>query len=651
MKRRLHVRNVAGFLAAAALSWMGPSQIARAKDNPPPRSNDITTWDLASFFDFLNGHQDLREQLNRDPRLVKNQQFLQDHPDLQTYLQQHPAVTEEIKESPREFMEQENRYAQLAYQKNAGAYRPERPDADDRGDRDRDRRDADGRRDFNDLDRDDRARFGNRGELARFDQFLDGHREIAEQLRRNPALANNQQFLQTHPALQSFLQSHPGISQQLAQNPDAFMQRENRYDAREEFREGDRDRDRMGNRCVKAKFDRFLDKHPDIERDLRKNPPQADNEEYVKAHPALQAFYQEHPEVRHEISLHENAFMRAENRYDAREEAREGDRDRDRNRGVLATFDRFLDQHPDIERDLRKNPPQADNEEYVKAHPALQAFYQEHPEVRHEISLHENAFMRAENRYDAREEARNRDRNDDLDLQADNNRRDRDDNRGVRDRDDAVRDRDDAVRDRDDARRGNNNPQGVRGDRDTTRSRDLASFDRFLDSHRETAEQLRRNPSLVNDKQFVQNHPALQAYLQQNQGVREEITENPNQFMRQENQFDRHEDMDRGRWQQAANFREFLSGHASISQELSRDPSKANDPKYLKSRPDFQTYLKAHPDVQTALSQDPHSFMKSVQQPATGTTGTTTGTSTGTTGTTTGTTKPPTTPETKPPKP
>ncbi|HWY43107.1 MAG TPA: hypothetical protein VNX66_06405 [Candidatus Sulfotelmatobacter sp.] len=49
--------------------------------------------------------------------------------------------------------------------------------------------------------------------------------------------------------------------------------------------------------------------------------------------------------------------------------------------------------------------------------------------------------------------------------------------------------------------------QGTRPaqDRDTTRG-ELLSFDNFLDQHREIAEQLRKIPSLVNDKEFVKTY-------------------------------------------------------------------------------------------------------------------------------------------------
>src|SRR5882757_1231136 len=58
-----------------------------------------------------------------------------------------------------------------------------------------------------------------RAQLAAFDQFLDGHAEVAEQLRKDPALMKNDEFRQNHPALQEFLQQHPGIREEFAENP------------------------------------------------------------------------------------------------------------------------------------------------------------------------------------------------------------------------------------------------------------------------------------------------------------------------------------------------------------------------------------------------------------------------------------------------
>src|ERR1700752_2014138 len=54
-----------------------------------------------------------------------------------------------------------------------------------------------------------------RQELARFDQFLDDHREIAEQLRKDPSLVDNQDHERNHPELQRYLEDHPVIREQL----------------------------------------------------------------------------------------------------------------------------------------------------------------------------------------------------------------------------------------------------------------------------------------------------------------------------------------------------------------------------------------------------------------------------------------------------
>src|SRR6202040_304548 len=78
-------------------------------------------------------------------------------------------------------------------------------------------------------------------------------------------------------------------------------------------------------------------------------------------------------------------------------------------------------------------------------------------------------------------------------------------------------------------------------DSDVTR-RQVAEMDRFLDKHPELAEQLRKDPSLIRNREFVENHPALQEYLQSHPEVREEFRENPSAFMRREERYDRRTD-------------------------------------------------------------------------------------------------------------
>jgi hypothetical protein len=387
-------------------------------------------------------------------------------------------------------------------------------------------------------------------ELSRFDQFLDDHREIADQLRKDPSLVNNDEYLKDHPALQTYLQDHPGIREQIKQNPNAFTHEEARYESRED------NRDREANRQELAHFDQFLDSHRETAEQLRKDPSLVNNDEFVKNHPALQAYLQDHPQVRQDIKENPNVFMHEEARYEVAEDRH----DREANRQELARFDQFLDSHREIAEQLRRDPSLANKDEFVKNHPALQNYLQAHPEVRQDIKENPNAFMHEEARYESREDNHDRDRN----------------------------------------------------------RQELARFDQFLDSHHEIAEQLRKDPSLVNKDEFVKSHPVLEDYLQAHPEVRQDVKENPNAFMQQEARYDHREDgmdLDRGvTHRESANFGEFLGGHSNIAQQLSKDPSLVKNQEYMQNHPELQEYLSAHPEVRQKLMANPQGFVSSAQQ-------------------------------------
>lgn len=321
--------------------------------------------------------------------------------------------------------------------------------------------------------------------------------------------------------------------------------------------------------------------------------------------------------------------------------------DRDTNRSELSSFDRFLDAHPEIAEQVRKDPSLVNKNKFVKNHPALRTYLQDHPGVREEIKENPSAFMHAENRFDRQEDRSGRDANRDVNRDRDANpdvNRDRDANRDTDRNRDANRDTG-TNRDRDiDQDRGANQDrdlgrnrdrdagrvQDSRGDRDTTRG-ELANFDRFLDSHKETGEQIRKNPSLINDPQFVKNHPALQTYLEDHPAIREEVTENPNSFMHAENRYDRQEDrldrrddrtslsMDRktggmDRDAMHRHFGEFLGSHADVAKELSKNPSQVKNQAFVESHPDLKAYLNDNPQVRQELMANPHAFVKSSTQ-------------------------------------
>jgi len=386
-----------------------------------------------------------------------------------------------------------------------------------------------------------------RRDLARFDQFLDSHREDAQQLRRTPSLVDDPQFLQGHPELNGYLQDHPSVKQEISQRPDTFMRLEDQYDHDREARDRDAGaQDRDANRRDAGGQDRDADRR-DTDRDA------------------------DHRDV-----------DRDADRRDADRDAYHRDADRDADRRDVANFDRFLDGHREIAEQVRKDPSLLDKREFVQSHPALQTYLQDNPGVRDQLKQDPNAFMRQEDRYD---------------------------------RDSNLRDRDTGAQGRD------------------ADHRDVAEFDRFLDKHREISEQVRKDPSLLDKREFVQNHPALQDFYRDNPGVRDQLRQDPNAFMRQEDRFDRsgnggdrdamHDHM--------KDFGGFLGGHADIQRDLSRNPSVVKDHDYVQNHAELNTYLTAHPEVRDELMANPQSFVKGAQQygnNGTGTNGSPTGTST-----------------------
>ncbi len=113
-KRHLFVRNAVAILTATPLFWFAPSVNAQSSSPSSQESrtspnSDITRQELARFDQFLDNHQEIAQQLRRDPSLVNDQNYVQGHPELQNFLQDHPGVREEIKENPNYFMRQENR--------------------------------------------------------------------------------------------------------------------------------------------------------------------------------------------------------------------------------------------------------------------------------------------------------------------------------------------------------------------------------------------------------------------------------------------------------------------------------------------------------------------------------------------------------------
>jgi hypothetical protein len=60
---------------------------------------------------------------------------------------------------------------------------------------------------------------------------------------------------------------------------------------------------------------------------------------------------------------------------------------------------------------------------------------------------------------------------------------------------------------------------------------DLRSFERYLDTHWAVADDLYRDPDLINDRSYVRSHPSLQAWLNAHPDAAEAVREQPREFV------------------------------------------------------------------------------------------------------------------------
>ena len=438
-------------------------------------------------------------------------------------------------------------------------------------------------------------------DLATFDDFLDENQGLATQLIANPALASNKDFLNNHPQLQDFLNDHPTIQQQITSNPDAFMDRLARFEHSRQERTDDRgnspNRGANGNqnpdltRREVASMDQFLDSHQDIERQLEVNPSLIKDQAFLQNHPALQAFLNDHSQIQAEFAENPQFFMLRTNRFENSPADQRADNNTDRTnhrnpnpdltRREVASMDQFLDSHQDIERQLENNPSLITNQAFLNNHPQLGAFLKNHSEIQEEFAENPQYFMLRTNRFEGSS----------ADQRADNRANNSSANNPTT----------------------NTSPETERNSNPDLKRGEVASMDQFLDSHDQIERELRNNPSLINNVDYLNKHPELRAFLSSHQEVREEFTENPSLFMNREGQYERTEfrgDTDRDMNQQdVATMDSYLDKHSDEARDLQAYPARVNDSDYLEHHKDLGSFLKKHPQVRAEFTENPRAFM------------------------------------------
>ena len=397
---------------------------AQPQNSPRPQGSpatDASREELANFDQFLANHPILERELQSNPSLVNDSNYVQSEPDLQIFLSHHPNIKAELERDP----------GYLQRHKDMSA-------ADRTGSS------------------------GGNGSLGtedteRMDQFLNAHHDVAQQLKENPALINDSTFLGQHPDLQRFLNENPRVWEEVARNPRYLTQRvtppvgapehhdtakpnplATNYVASNTPPSAPADRvpnwrtSSTSNRAVNpgssppsyatpssgtasiparsnsrvspedvARMDQFLEDHRDIAKQLEKDPLLVTDHKFLDKHKDLRRFFDENVRLREVFADNPQFFtarsgnLRSAESIGTDPSTELADRD-------LAEMEKFLQKHKDIARQLRTNAWMGKEPRYLEHHKDLRRFFDEHAHVQEEFDENPGAFMRRQAEFERR---------------------------------------------------------------------------------------------------------------------------------------------------------------------------------------------------------------------------------------------------------
>jgi hypothetical protein len=352
--------------------------------------------------EFLDEHRDIEQQLELNPALINDPNYLSQHHDLQALLNAHPQIRQEFSANPQYFTQRD----QTSSANGEPNYR----------------------------------------EIGRMDQFLDVHQELRWQLKQNPLLVNDSQYLGQHPELALFLNAHAEVRQEFSEHPEYFDLVEEPAETRRAATNvttatnapttgtpsaprpaatgGEAaapthatadvsdvnhakpsapavDPNREFAKQERTRIDQFLDDHPNITKDLEKNPWLINQSKYLKHHKELERFLAEHPEVRQKVAANPPFFMERQNEGGFEHASADGVwRTMGPNGGLndhdVALMDQFLVKHKKTAKELGKDPMLVTSQHYLDHNKDLRKFFEQHPQILVEFRQNPRNFMQRE---------------------------------------------------------------------------------------------------------------------------------------------------------------------------------------------------------------------------------------------------------------
>jgi phage-related protein len=181
---------------------LGTDQMAGSSSQRPSITGlpILTASEIASFDQFLSEHKRINKDLKKNPVRVNDTNYLRKNRDLQDYLNQHAGLREELRQHPTYLMNRRNRYELSVAEQTIYTRSSDRPNSAS-----------------------SMTRLSQK-DLRATDRFLEKHKNINNDLEKNPSLAADLDYLKKHKDFRKFLEQNPDINAAVRKDPVQFMQ-------------------------------------------------------------------------------------------------------------------------------------------------------------------------------------------------------------------------------------------------------------------------------------------------------------------------------------------------------------------------------------------------------------------------------------------
>lgn len=201
-----------------------------------------------------------------------------------------------------------------------------------------------------------------------FEEYLDSHWQIAEQLYENPDLINDSTFVRKNLSLRRWLVTHPAAARIIRADPHAVLwrDREDRGDEAETL-------DELSDRDLQS-WEGFLDANDTIARELDRNPELLNDSNYVRRNTELDDWLYEHREAARIIKANPRKYARRSDTPSSRPPAQPTVEE-------IREFDGFLEREWEIANALYGEPELINDRAFLRENPSLTLWLRDHPRM------------------------------------------------------------------------------------------------------------------------------------------------------------------------------------------------------------------------------------------------------------------------------